>query len=143
PYLERKAGRKLIEIRQNLRALQSRRKRERDPEPQRERDQSARSITQGLQLRQLYEHNAAQYTIEPYPGRISVFVLALRDAMDDSLFDPALGSVDPTLGWGRIARDGVEIQELPGGHLTILQEPHVSVLGTGLRRSLERAQGIG
>ena len=75
-----------------------------------------------------------------YPGRATLFVLAERDGMSDSLFDPALGKIDPQLGWGRIAAGGVEVHEVPGEHISIFREPNVRSLAEKLTRSLETAR---
>ncbi len=61
--------------------------------------------------------------------------------MTDSLFDPALGEIDPQLGWGRLAAGGVDVRELPGQHLSIFQDPHVRVLAEKLAECLEIARG--
>ena len=90
-------------------------------------------------LRILFEQTAGRYAIKPYAGRITLFKLAHRDAMSDSLFDPALADVDPLLGWGPVAEGGVECHELEGGHVSILQEPYVRVLGQHLHRILSGA----
>jgi thioesterase domain-containing protein len=104
------------------------------------RASSESKIVQGGELRALYKVVADRYQVRPYPGRITLFALEHRDAMSDSLFDPARGTVDPLLGWGRVAKGGVDLHGLPGGHITIFQEPHVNCLGVALRRVLDDAQ---
>jgi thioesterase domain-containing protein len=47
---------------------------------------------------------------------------------------------DEQLGWGRWARDGVEVHVIPGRHDTILREPNVQVLAKLLDECLGRAQ---
>src|SRR5262249_58781259 len=80
------------------------------------------------------------YQIRPYAGRITLFMLAQRDGMTDSLFDPALGEVDPLLGWGSVALQGVDRHLLEGQHLSILVEPFVRALGEQLRLCLDAQQ---
>jgi thioesterase domain-containing protein len=80
--------------------------------------------------------------VRPYPGRTALFALAQRDGMTDSLYDPLVGEIDPQLGWGPIAAGGVDVQELPGGHVTIFQEPHVRILAEKLKDCLEKARGV-
>src|SRR5262249_59952636 len=35
---------------------------------------------------------------------------------------------DPQLGWGPVARGGLTVHEMPGGHSTMFLEPHVQRL---------------
>jgi thioesterase domain-containing protein len=46
---------------------------------------------------------------------------------------------DPEMGWGPWAAGGVEIHEVPGDHITLLNEPHVQVLAERLNACLEKA----
>ena len=92
------------------------------------------------QLRSLFHRTAATYEIKPYTGRITLFTLTQRDGMSDSLFDPALGYVNPFLGWDSVATLGVERYELEGEHTTIFREPFVRALGEQLRQCLDREQ---
>ena len=79
-------------------------------------------------------------TCAPIPGRATLFVLAERDGMSDSLFDPALGEIDRQLGWGRIVAGGVEVHEVPGEHISIFREPSVRGLAEKLTSCLEMAR---
>jgi amino acid adenylation domain-containing protein len=45
----------------------------------------------------------------------------------------------PTLGWGDLVVDGLDIQRIPGNHTTLMQEPHVRVLAEKLKSSIEEA----
>ena len=83
-------------------------------------------------LRHLLSDDRGQYDLRTYPGRVTLFVLAERDGMSDSLFDPALDNIDPQLGWGRVAAGGVEVHELPGEHISIFREPNVRILAEKL-----------
>lgn len=100
----------------------------------------SRLVSDVDQLRNLFKHSASTYEIKPYPGRITLFALAQRDAMSDSLIDPALCDVKPDLGWGAVALGGLEQYALEGGHVSILKEPFVRDLGEGLRNCLDRAK---
>ncbi|MGM0576453.1 MAG: type I polyketide synthase [Myxococcota bacterium] len=46
---------------------------------------------------------------------------------------------DEALGWGRLARGGVEIRRIPGDHLAVLRQPHVGALAEQLGEALDRA----
>jgi thioesterase domain-containing protein/acyl carrier protein len=126
PYLKRK--------------LEGRMRRKSSKPQQAESTSKSRLLGDVAQVRRLFAHSARTYKIEPYPGRIVLFMLAQRDAMSDSLYDPALGDISPTLGWGTVAAGGVEKYELTGGHVSILREPFVRTLGHQLRQCLDREQ---
>ncbi len=62
-----------------------------------------------------------------YGGRISVF-RARRQPLNRIR--------DSDLGWGKLARGGVEVHLIPGGHDTVLKEPHVQGLAAALKKCL-------
>ncbi len=93
-------------------------------------------ILRGRQLRGHFERVAGDYELKPYAGKITLFALAERGGLRDSLFNPALGEIDPNLGWDRLAARGVEVHEVPGEHITIFQEPYVRVLAEKLNSCL-------
>jgi thioesterase domain-containing protein len=103
-------------------------------------DSASQILADAERLRQLFGELAASYDLRAYPGRITLFVLAERGSMGDTLFDPALEEIDPHLGWGRIAPGRVELQEVPGGHTSIFQEPFVQLLAEKLTDCLEIAR---
>jgi amino acid adenylation domain-containing protein len=45
----------------------------------------------------------------------------------------------PTLGWGDLVTDGLDIQRIPGDHTSLMQEPHVRVLAEKLQSSIAEA----
>jgi amino acid adenylation domain-containing protein len=45
----------------------------------------------------------------------------------------------PTLGWGDLVTDGLDIQQIPGNHTSLMQEPHVRVLAEKLKSSIAEA----
>ena len=46
---------------------------------------------------------------------------------------------DPLLGWGQRVRGRVRAHDIPGGHSSMLQEPHVQVLADQLQSSIDEA----
>jgi thioesterase domain-containing protein len=48
---------------------------------------------------------------------------------------------DPLLGWGRRAALGVRAFDVPGGHSSMLQEPHVEALADRLQSCIDEALG--
>ncbi len=83
----------------------------------------------------LLAHNrrlAREYVPQAYPGRATVFLTRSWD-----LSRGPLKSRDPRVP--RLAMGGVEIYEVSGHHGSIVQEPHVRILGEKLRACLDRA----
>ncbi|WP_226589810.1 non-ribosomal peptide synthetase [Microseira wollei] len=64
-----------------------------------------------------------------YPERVTLF-----RAMEDIDF------LEPDLGWSELAAGGLEIHDVPGDTFSMLQEPHVKVLGEKLRACIDRVQ---
>jgi thioesterase domain-containing protein len=68
-----------------------------------------------------------EYEIKPWPGRVT-------------LFRARQGSpkvrCDASGGWGQVARGGVEIHEVPGTHMSMLDPPQVQELGAALSRCI-------
>ncbi|MCA1993217.1 MAG: amino acid adenylation domain-containing protein [Coleofasciculus sp. S288] len=75
------------------------------------------------------------YAIPPYPGKVTLFrSLEHPDNLLPYHF------LDPQLGWSRAAIGGLDIYDIPGDHLGILQEPNVRVLAKKLKACLDRVQ---
>jgi thioesterase domain-containing protein len=72
-----------------------------------------------------------EYVPRVYPGRVTLF-----RARTPSLF--RLHGRD--LGWSNLAGKGLDVVEIPGNHVTILQKPHVQVLAERLMGHLRNAQ---
>lgn len=73
----------------------------------------------------------ALYHPRPYPGGVVLF--RTRDQ------DPRR-TRDPLRDWGRLAKGGVEVQDIPGMHGDLLVEPHVQEVAEKFRTSLTCAQ---
>ena len=86
--------------------------------------------------RRAFARYAAHYEVKPFPGRIILFKLSERNGMTDSMFDPALHHIDPLLGWGAVARGGLEVFDVGGDHIGMLKEPNVAMVATHLERFL-------
>lgn len=74
------------------------------------------------------------YELKTYPGRVTLF--RAGEQPQDSA--PA-----NDLGWGRLAAAGVEIHEVPGDHISMIDEPHVQALARRLRACIDRVQERG
>ncbi|MBT6564851.1 MAG: amino acid adenylation domain-containing protein, partial [Candidatus Scalindua sp.] len=73
-------------------------------------------------------HAMNNYKPKPYKGKIVLF-----NAEGDA--DEA-DSHDPTMGWEKLAEDGLFIRNISANHYTILREPQVKILADGLRKFL-------
>lgn len=73
----------------------------------------------------------SSYVPQIYPGRITLFRAAVQ---------PVGCYYDAESGWGGLAAAGVDVREIPGGHGTLLQEPHVRGLAEELNPCLQEAQ---
>ena len=78
-----------------------------------------------VKQRELWQHHVRlliAYKPQPYAGRVTLF-----RTRGHALFT----SFDEHYGWGQLARGGVSMKIMPGGHGNILDEPHVrAVAGT-------------
>ncbi len=74
---------------------------------------------------------ADQYVARPYSGAITVFHAA------DEIFD-APEALQTALGWSCVAAGPIEMVEVPGRHMSMLEEPHVTVLAEALRSAMDR-----
>lgn len=54
--------------------------------------------------------------------------------------DQADVSRSRSLGWDQVHRGPITIHEIPGVHLSLLTEPHVTAVAVALATSLRRAQ---
>jgi amino acid adenylation domain-containing protein len=84
-------------------------------------------------LRDVQEFNwlaAHTYVPHSYDGKVTLF-WASRDVR---------ASFDLVTGWRVLAGGGMDVHEIPGSHLDMIKEPHVSELAAKLKTCLERAQ---
>ncbi len=83
-----------------------------------------------------------RYRAAPYPGRITLLrashidPVALREVAPERrrIFE------DPTLGWGAVATEGIEVHTVPGTHQTTIEAPQVETLAEVLGECLARAE---
>jgi len=90
------------------------------------------SLPAGLRYFQVEEvHSRAleRYTVQSYPGKIT-----LMRALDVS---ETVGTRrNSTLGWESFAGGGLEIHDVPGGHISMFEEPNVRTLAETLKAVL-------
>ena len=70
------------------------------------------------------------YEPREYPGRVTLFRARVRD--------PGCPA-DPAPEWIHWCRGGVEVRDVPGGHVSLMIEPNVATLARELRDALRRA----
>lgn len=82
-----------------------------------------------------------EYRPEPYAGRVTLFrsTEAQRETAQDWLAAGVDTTSDPDLGWGRLSLLPLERNDIPGHHVTIMEEPQVSALAERLRACIETA----
>jgi amino acid adenylation domain-containing protein len=73
---------------------------------------------------------AHSYVPHLYDGKVTLF-WASRDVR---------ASFDLVTGWRVLAGGGMDVHEIPGSHLDMIKEPHVSELAAKLKACLENAQ---
>lgn len=74
-----------------------------------------------------------QALVKYQPGRYDGRVTLIR-----TRGHPLLCSFDHQYGWGELARGGVEVKVVPGGHGNVLAEPYVSAVAQALEPCLQR-----
>ncbi|HEU5384262.1 MAG TPA: alpha/beta fold hydrolase, partial [Ktedonobacteraceae bacterium] len=77
----------------------------------------------GLRVRKSLVSISLNYEPRPYEGRVVLF----RSS------EVARTSQDPTLGWGELAPNGIEICDIPGGHYELIIPPNVTYVASHLR----------
>lgn len=89
---------------------------------------------QEFTYRELNTEASNQYIPKVYPGRLTL-IRAHDKATDVSVS----AFIDPELGWGGLATEGIEIHEVHGNHLSMLKEPHVRKLAETLEACIDKA----
>ena len=75
------------------------------------------------------KYAATNYAPTVYPGRILLF-----RATEGIFYSQSY--LEAGLGWRKLTRDGLEIYDVPGDHMQMLEEPNVQVLAEKLQASL-------
>jgi thioesterase domain-containing protein/acyl carrier protein len=89
-------------------------------------DETSRDFDRAEYIQLTREHQTINknYVIQPYPGSINMF-----RAADD---------MDSKLDWQRFAISGLFIDDIPGEHLEVLQEPNVRILAEKIQLALQQ-----
>ncbi len=84
-----------------------------------------------LQFYNVYRANMiawSRYRPQTYSGRVTLYRATDR---------PLEAYFDSQLGWSEYVTGEIEVQTIPGGHYTLLNEPGVELLASALKSSLE------
>lgn len=86
-------------------------------------------------LEMVWKHRkiARLYTAEQYLGPITSF-RAVHAKQNDN------GAEDPTMGWGTLAENGMEVHTIQTNHVALMVKPYVEILAQELKDCLERVQ---
>jgi aspartate racemase len=84
--------------------------------------------------RKLNTQASQAYVPQVYPGRVTLFRASKHEFEDRINY-----SLGPELGWGDLVTGGLEIHQVSGDHLSMLQDPHVQGLAEKLRDCLSKA----
>ncbi|MCF4969718.1 amino acid adenylation domain-containing protein [Nostoc sp. CMAA1605] len=76
----------------------------------------------------LKQATMADYVVKPYSGKVTLFTT--KEILRWCQFQPCRG-------WGAMAKQGIEIHEVPGTHLGMLGEPCVQILAAKLKHCLD------
>ncbi len=91
-------------------------------------------LSNDLRIRQFIEDNwASQFAYNFAPCSVPILVF---QATDDQ-FLPSLA--EHGMGWSDIAAKGVEVEPVPGGHLSMLASPNVSLIASKLAKAHAKA----
>jgi thioesterase domain-containing protein len=83
------------------------------------------------------EHIADPYIIQPYPDKVALFLATKADRGNFFSHKIKLG-LCPRAGWDEEIVPQLKIEQVPGDHFSMMEEPHVKVLGTKLKQYLQQ-----
>jgi FkbH-like protein len=98
----------------------------------------APKFAHGLAVQQVYNRAEAEY--QP-AGSLNAPAVLFRatEGTGDLADEPFITFyTDPLLGWGRWVTGDLELCAMPGGHSSMLQEPHVAVMAERLKACMSR-----
>ncbi len=80
-------------------------------------------------LAEAHEKAYEDYEPRPYRGKVTLF----RASKQPLGIQP-----DPTLGWGKLIEDGLDIHEIPGHRIGMLNEPRVQIVAEQLQACMDK-----
>jgi thioesterase domain-containing protein len=97
---------------------------------------------QNISVRTIFSFAAKEYISQVYQDKVVLFRATKSLGIEDSSIDdtPMIEKTsDPLFGWGERAMGGVEVDDIPGGHSSCLQEPYVQVLAAKMEAHIKDA----
>ena len=88
--------------------------------------------SQHIELTDAFMNATIQYTPGVYNGEVTLF-----RARNRSINEVVFGSLDPKMGWGRLAKGGVDVRLVDGYHRNMHLAPYASSLAAELRKCLD------
>ena len=79
-----------------------------------------------FQVEEAHKRALNRYIVQFYPGKITLMRAA-------DIEETAATRRNPTLGWEKLAGGGLEIHDVPGGHISMFEEPNVRTLAEKLK----------
>ncbi|MDA2920403.1 SDR family NAD(P)-dependent oxidoreductase [Desulfobacterota bacterium AH_259_B03_O07] len=73
------------------------------------------------------------YVPQSYNNHITLFKVSEQVSYEN---------IDPTLGWGKLTSQGVDVHVIPGNHFSMLREPNVGVLAERLKDCLNKGSEL-
>jgi hypothetical protein len=86
-----------------------------------------------IHLTDVHMKAALQYTPDPIQGAVTLF-----RARNRSINEVVFGSLDPKMGWGRLAKGGVKVLLVDGFHRNMHLAPYAESLAHELKKELDR-----
>jgi thioesterase domain-containing protein len=83
-----------------------------------------------LRLCRINDNAVQNYTPRPFPGQITLFRSIEKR---DGRFGATPATSDPSLGWNKYAKGGVQIHYLPGNHDNLMVQPQVASLAAAVK----------
>jgi thioesterase domain-containing protein len=102
-----------------------------------DRGWSVPRVLQQIPVRTVYLYAEKNYQPkDPFNGDLVLFRATHGEGHDEPYIERY---EDSLLGWGQRARGRVRAHDIPGGHSSMLQEPHVQILADQLQLSIDEA----
>ncbi len=97
-------------------------------------------VLQNIPMRSVLDYAKSEYVPQgKYRGRLILFRATEADPGFPNDVPRRTTTDDLLFGWGDRSTEGVEAYDLPGGHASMLREPHVRVLVQQFQACLDRA----
>jgi len=84
-----------------------------------------------IQILKTMQQAWRKYNIKNYPGKITLF------RSGESKSDPSLS---PDMGWGQFTTQPVSIIDVPGSHISMMQQPESDILAKELNSLIRKSR---